>query len=710
MSKSPDEKTPEEKDHQETVALSRREMGISSGKTEPETAHQETVALSRAEMGLADKAPEPPAHQHTVALSREEMGIAAGDQPPEPETAHQETVALSRIEMGVADKAPASESHLPAGSRHHTRQETMALSREDMGIAGEDRPPVPGGHHQETVALSRSDMGVDDEAPAAGGHSETVVLSREEMGVARGPKPAAGDTDDFRATSLERKHFDWLVRKDFGDRKYDSLGKLVEGGMGAILRVQELHLQRILAMKVVRPAFKSNAETLRSFITEAKITGMLEHPNIIPIHELGIDSETGLYFTMKLAEGEALIDILDRLRDGDPDDAARFSTYQLLTIFRKVCDALSFAHSKRIIHQDIKPHNIIVGPYGEVLLMDWGLARYVGDPSEETDPETAAVIRDVLYGLQPDDDLIKGSPSYISPEQVIGTPLDERSDIFLLGATLYHIFTLETPYSGQEVAEVLQQARTASFIPPEHRSPGRQIPAEVCRIIKTAMALDPADRYPDVASLAAEIDDIIAGKWTRQEKKSFAPGELLMKEGETGEEAYLILSGRVDVVKETDGEPIVLGSLTDGDIVGEMSLIARVTRSASVRAVEATEAAILTQSLLSQNLRKLPPYMEKIVSTLTDRLRTANANIHPYAAADPTPVVAKQLRLLFLDRFGAGITTGRVGFEEISGEIARDLGLATARVRETLERLAEDERIAVEGDAVTVPHPDRLSA
>ncbi len=634
-------------------------------------------------------------YQETVVLSREEIGARSEEDrnpaPPEnQEDDYQATVALPREESGAA------------------YQETVALSREGLDFENEqtvrNMESLEEDGYQETVALPKADMDVGGPRTAAGeaDYAATVALSKEEMSV----RPDA-DPDDFSATETEKSFYRRLVAKTHGDAKYRSLGKLVAGGMGAILRVLDQDLQRTSAMKVVLPAFKNKEDALTGFIAEAKITGLLEHPNVIPVHDLGLTGDEGLYFTMKLAQGEALNDILERLRSGDPETVETYTTYHLLSIFRKVCDALSYAHSKNIIHQDVKPHNIMVGRYGEVLLMDWGLARYIGDPDREPDPGQRELIKDFLGILKSDDDAIKGSPVYMAPEQLIGegAGLDRSTDIFLLGSTLYHMFALTPPYFGSSLGEVFQKARTVDLIPPDRRSPDCQIPGEICRIILKAMAPDKADRYPTVDALAGDIDDIIAGKWSRQEKKRFAAGEMLMTEGEAGDEAYLILGGKVQVVKGRGEEAIVLSTLGPGDIVGEMSLIAQVTRSAGVKALEETEAAVLTQRLLSQNLKKLPPYMEKIVSTLTDRLRIANENIHPYAAADPTEVVLKQLRLLLRYRAGENGAAVDASLAEMVREIAHDLGLPGRRVASILKTAGDDGTIFIRGDEVGLIRP-----
>ncbi len=270
---------------------------------------------------------------------------------------------------------------------------------------------------------------------------------------------------------------------------------------------------------------------------------------------------------------------------------------------------------------------------------------------------------------------------------------------------------MKPPYSGKDIYEILRKAETGDLVPPHIRNPGRQIPDEVCRIIMKAMAHKKEDRYQAVEKLTQDIDDLISGKWSRQEKKVFSAGDMLMCEGEAGDEAYLILSGKVQVIKETGGHKIVLATLKEGDIIGEMSLISKekVTRSASVEALEETEVAVLTKHVISQNLKKLPPYMEKIVSTLTDRLRDANTKIHPHASSDCTYIILKHLRMIFRDRSEKKIKNLKIPLEELIEEISSDLGISKEKVETVLSKATEVSLLGNKKDKVYVPDINELT-
>jgi serine/threonine protein kinase len=567
------------------------------------------------------------------------------------------------------------------------------------------RAPVPRSYEETTVVLSGGKL----ESPSGAGPAnskQTIELPGEELERSLDRVP-----ENFTITESERTYYQRAVKRGREREKYRFKGILATGGMGAILHVLEQDLHRLLAMKVLLPGLKNDLETLRSFVKEAKITGFLEHPNIIPIHELGLRQETGMFFTMKLAQGETLKDILTEIKRGNPNYVERYTTYLLLSIFRKVCDAVAFTHSINIIHQDIKPHNIIVGKYGEVFLMDWGLAKILGDPANEHDPVKREFLMDMIEFANREKHHIKGSPSFMSPEQAKGdfSLLDKQSDIFLLGATLYHIFTLEPPYFGNDIYEVLDKAKTRDLIPPEIRSPDRQIPEEICRMIMKAMAYHKDDRYHTVEEFARDIDDLIAGKWSQQEKKVFAPGDLLIRERDIGEEAYLILKGKVQIFKEKDGQRIILRMCKEGDIIGEMSLISQEPRSASVQALEQTEVAILTKELISQHLKKLPPYMEKIVSALTHRLQTTSTLVHPHLTSDCTHVVLKQLCLIFKAKSSTQFQHIAIPLQELVEDISESLGIPEQKVRDVLAKGEEMGLIVNKDESIQISDINTLT-
>ncbi len=329
--------------------------------------------------------------------------------------------------------------------------------------------------------------------------------------------------------------------------RYEVAGSLGRGGMGEVLLVKDPEIGRELAAKVILPGRSDGRRALEKFLLEAQVTGQLEHPNIVPVHELGLAPDGRVYFTMKRVRGKDLAKVLDeqaapgrrgrssgvrRRAKGGPgralgvervgdDGAARV---RLLEVFLKVLDAVAFAHSRGVIHRDLKPANVMVGEYGEVLVLDWGLARVVGcpDPAAEAvtpDFQAGEVARLVQAGQDSAEPLVTregqvmGTLMYMPPEQAEGkiAEIDHRSDVYSLGAILYEILTLEHPLSGSNPHHLLAQVARGELVPPSARAPHRDVPRELEAAVLKAMAHEPARRYQDVASFRADIVAYLAG-------------------------------------------------------------------------------------------------------------------------------------------------------------------------------------------------------
>ncbi len=317
------------------------------------------------------------------------------------------------------------------------------------------------------------------------------------------------------------------------ERKYE-IGKVVaQGGMGAILSTRESTIDRTVAMKVMLDG--ATPEDLLRFISEAKITGQLEHPNIVPVHELSVDEKEQVFYTMKFVRGITLKQVLDFLAEKHDATIKKYPLGQLLTVFQKVCDAVAFAHAHGVIHRDLKPDNFMIGDYGEVLVMDWGLAKVL-DPTRNdaaANAEGRSIIRTgvrrEIAAVESQSGNVIGTPQFMAPEQAYAAhdSLDPRTDIYALGAILHTILTLRPPIVGDEAQDVLGKAARGEFETPLKAAagkkrlphlPGGRVPEALSAVTTKAMALQQVDRYQTVPELQAEIEAYQNGFATSAEK------------------------------------------------------------------------------------------------------------------------------------------------------------------------------------------------
>ena len=302
-----------------------------------------------------------------------------------------------------------------------------------------------------------------------------------------------------------------LISSSKEPSKYIFDKELGRGGMGAVFATVDQDIRRKVAMKVMLPGVRKNVNAMKRFLEEAQVTGQLEHPNIVPVHDIGIDEESRVYFTMMMVRGEDLESIVGKIAEQNTEYREKYTLGNLIQIFMKVCDGISYAHSKGVLHRDLKPENIMVGAFGEVMVMDWGLAKVLGREDIQTGSASVDESADPSRTLEGQ---VMGTPSYMSPEQACGkiSELDERSDVFSLGGILYKILTYVAPYKGKSAREALGKAKKRQLTSPEERAPENTVPSELAAICMKAMARNKEDRYESATALKNDLQLYLDGR------------------------------------------------------------------------------------------------------------------------------------------------------------------------------------------------------
>ena len=295
-------------------------------------------------------------------------------------------------------------------------------------------------------------------------------------------------------------------------RNYAVGDEFARGGLGRILEAQDLRLDRTVALKEL---LSEDPRAQARFIREARITARLEHPHIVPIHEAGHWPEGPRFYAMKLVRGTTLA---NRLEEAVTDE----ERLRLVPHLIDVADAVAYAHSQGILHRDLKPSNVMVGPFGETVLIDWGLAKDL----EGQDPDVPSSDLPMSpSAFETSDGMVVGTPPYMPPEQAMAQPLDERADVYSLGAMLYHVLCGRRPYYDTHPREILSQVVKGPPVPLEELT--YDVPIDLLAIVNKAMARNPDHRYPSAEEMAEELRRFTAGRLVRAH--SYSSWELMSR-------------------------------------------------------------------------------------------------------------------------------------------------------------------------------------
>ncbi|MDX2175254.1 MAG: serine/threonine-protein kinase, partial [Candidatus Sumerlaeia bacterium] len=347
-----------------------------------------------------------------------------------------------------------------------------------------------------TMSCFAESAGVDAPTPDAG-----ALLSRWSVA-----EPAGGPSSGAAADAGG-----YVLRRVIG-----------RGGMGEVWEALQVSLGRVVAVKRARSAAGEDTggeHRKDSFRREAAFAALLEHPNIVPVHDLGRDDAGNLLLAMKLVDGRPW----DRLLAEDlPALAPEELLAKHLPILAATAQAVAFAHAKGVVHRDLKPAQVMVGAFGEVLLMDWGLAFFT--PEAPLADDAAEAARSLGLTTRETAANPSGTPALMAPEQTgrDTSRLGPWTDVYLLGGTLYYLLTGTYPHRGRTAMAALHSAARGEIEPPSRRAPGRPVPPELEALCLRALAADPQSRHRDGGGFLAELQDYLTGAGRRRESAALA--------------------------------------------------------------------------------------------------------------------------------------------------------------------------------------------
>ncbi len=280
--------------------------------------------------------------------------------------------------------------------------------------------------------------------------------------------------------------------------RYTILRQIAKGGMGEVLLVFDPISERSLALKRIRDDLKSKGSMKARFLREARLTAQLTHPGIISIYEIHVE-EDDLYYTMPYVEGKSLKQLLKDRSSSIPS---------LISIFKSICQTVSYTYTKGILHRDLKPENVLIGNFGEVIVLDWGLSEPIGEhhPEIEGEEESEEAVDLTRPGK------IVGTLAFLSPERALGAPSSVQSEIYALGVILYLILTLRLPFERHSLKEFRENWRLETLTPPEEIAPYRDVPPRLSHIAKKCLSKDPADRYDSFEALLSDLSAHMEGR------------------------------------------------------------------------------------------------------------------------------------------------------------------------------------------------------
>jgi len=467
-----------------------------------------------------------------------------------------------------------------------------------------------GGYVEKSLAVLAVGRSTRERLVRAGGPDVEATLGH----VRSAPASTRDDDDPDRTGSYS------VGAATSDGQRFRILRPHAKGGLGAVFVALDSELNREVALKQILEKHADDAVSRQRFVAEAEITGGLEHPGVVPVYGLGTDAGGRPYYAMWFIKGDSLKEAIARFHEDEKlkADPGRRSLElrKLLRRFTDVCNAIDYAHSRGVIHRDLKPANIIVGKYGETLVVDWGLAKAVGRADPSSEEQTLAPSSSGSSETLPGSAL--GTPPYMSPEQARGelNRLGPRSDVYSLGATLYCLLTGKPPFEGEDIGVILRAVQEGQFSRPSQHDPALDKALEA--ICLKAMANSLHDRYPTPKALADDLDRWMADepvtawrepvarrarRWARRNRTAVTAAAAALVAGVVGLSAVLAVQTRAkadlsaSLKRETDAKTALAD--TNADLIRSQAAV-EARYDLAVEAIKTFHTGVSEDFLLKQ--------------------------------------------------------------------------------------------------------------